>query len=209
MGSVQSSDVARAISGDGARRTPSEAVETLVANHRELLAFVQRRVGDRATAEDILQEAFVRGLPRVDELRQEESVLAWFYRVLRNGVIDHHRRRASASRTLERWAVELGLREEPVEEVRGALCRCIGSLASTLKDEYAEALRRIEVDGVAVKDFAQEAGISASHAGVRVFRARKALREQVLRACGTCAAHGCENCTCRQAAGGCAPPAEE
>lgn len=46
-----------------------------------------------------------------------------------------------------------------------------------------------EVRGEPVKDFAQSAGISTSNAGVRVFRAREALRKQVLKACGTCATH--------------------
>ena len=41
-----------------------------------------------------------------------------------------------------------------------------------------------------------EAGLTANNAGVRVFRAREALRRQVARACGTCAEHGCLDCTC-------------
>jgi RNA polymerase sigma-70 factor (ECF subfamily) len=69
-----------------------------------------------------------------------------------------------------------------------------------LKPEYADALRRIEVDGVAVKDYADTLGISASNADVRLFRAREALRRQVARACGTCADHGCLDCTCHAAA---------
>jgi RNA polymerase sigma-70 factor (ECF subfamily) len=52
------------------------------------------------------------------------------------------------------------------------------------------------VDGTAVKDYAAHAGISASNAGVRVFRAREALRKQVARVCGTCAEHGCLDCSC-------------
>jgi DNA-directed RNA polymerase specialized sigma24 family protein len=67
-----------------------------------------------------------------------------------------------------------------------------------LKPEYADALRRVELDGVAVKDFAEEAGITASNAGVRVFRARQALREQLRRCCGACAEHGCLDCSCRR-----------
>ena len=48
----------------------------------------------RETAEDILQEAFGRALTRVDTLRDDESAVAWFYRLLRNAVIDHYRRTA-------------------------------------------------------------------------------------------------------------------
>ena len=39
-------------------------VERLVGNHREFLGFLERRLGSRSEAEDILQEAFVRGYGR-------------------------------------------------------------------------------------------------------------------------------------------------
>jgi len=178
-------------------------VAVLVGNHREFLAFLQKRVGDRALAEDILQEAFVRGLDKLGALQSEESATAWFYRILRNSVIDHYRRRASAGRKLEAFAAELEQHVEAEGEVRGAVCRCVAELAGTLKPEYAEALRRVEVDGLAVKEYATEAGITSNSAGVRVFRAREALRRQVSRSCGSCAEHGCLDCTCEKSAGPC------
>src|SRR6185503_4827158 len=169
-------------------------IDQLVANHREFLAFVERRIGNRALAEEILQDAFVRSLDRGDEIR--DSVVGWFYRVLRNAVIDRQRRQAVADRRLDQFAAELESSSDGGEELAGVVCRCVGQLADTLKPEYAEALRRIEVEGVAVKDYADAAGISASNAGVRIFRAREALRKQVARSCGTCADHGCLDCSC-------------
>jgi RNA polymerase sigma factor (sigma-70 family) len=180
-----------------AEAPPSHDVVTaLVENHREFLAFLERRLGDRALAEDILQEAFVRGLDKLGTLESDESATAWFYRILRNAVIDHHRRRSAADKKLDAFAAELEQHVQPVADVRGAVCRCVGQLAGTLKAEYADALRRVEVDGVAVKDYAAEAGITSNNAAVRVFRAREALRKQVARSCGTCADHGCLDCTC-------------
>ena len=70
----------------------------LVESHRQFLAFLERRVGSRAAAEDILQDAFVRGLRRADTLRSEESAVAWFYRLLRNAIADHFRRRRREER---------------------------------------------------------------------------------------------------------------
>ena len=174
-----------------------EIVELLVANHREFLRYVERRVDSRATAEEILQDAFVRGLDRSDEIR--ESVVGWFYRVLRNAVIDHQRRKASADRRLEEFASELESSGADHEEAARVACACVARLADTLKPEYADALRRIEVENVPVKDYAEANGISASNAGVRIFRAREALRKQVARSCGTCAAHGCLDCSCEAA----------
>lgn len=80
--------------------------------------------------------------------------------------------------------------------MKNAVCACVGTLAETLKPEYADALRRIEVDGVTVQAYAAELGIEANNAGVRVHRAREALRRRVMASCGTCAEHGCVDCTC-------------
>lgn len=169
-------------------------IDQLVANHREFLRYVERRVGNRAIAEEILQEAFVRSLDRGAEI--QESVVGWFYRVLRNAVVDHQRRQAVANRRLDEFAAELETTGAGGQELANVVCACVGQLAETLKPEYADALRRIEIDQVPVKDYAESVGISASNAGVRIFRAREALRKQVARSCGTCAEHGCLDCTC-------------
>jgi RNA polymerase sigma-70 factor (ECF subfamily) len=171
---------------------------TLVANHRDFLAFVEKRVGNRATAEEILQDAFVRSMDKLDTVR--ETAIGWFYRVLRNAIIDFHRRNAAAERRHEAYAREEQLGGEDDEELQRVVCKCVAQLADTLKPEYAAALKRVEVDGLSVKDYAEEAGISSNNAGVRIFRAREALRKQVARSCGTCATHGCIDCTCDQTA---------
>jgi RNA polymerase sigma-70 factor (ECF subfamily) len=188
--------------------SPSErpapaVIAALVSNHRQFLGFLEKRVGDRALAEDLLQEAFVRGMDKVGSLRSDESAVAWFYRLLRNAVIDHRRRAGASERKLAAFGSELEVHAEPEPEVRGAICRCVTELAATLKPEYGEALQQVDVEGVAVKDYAASAGISANNAGVRVFRAREALRKQLARSCGTCAEHGCLDCTCQSSGGRC------
>ncbi|HYI10028.1 MAG TPA: sigma factor, partial [Thermoanaerobaculia bacterium] len=52
----------------------SESVtERLVGSHRQFLAFLERRLGDRALAEDILQDAFVKSLEKAESVRDDES----------------------------------------------------------------------------------------------------------------------------------------
>ena len=168
----------------------------LVDNHRQFLGFLERRVGDRALAEDILQDAFVKSIEKSQEVRDESSAIAWFYRLLRNAIIDHYRRSGTRSRALEGLARELEDAVEPPPDLHDAICGCVARLATTLKPEYEEAIRRIEMDGVSVQEFATETGISPNNASVRVFRAREALRKQVKVSCGTCADHGCLECAC-------------
>lgn len=186
--------------GSPENETSQEVVDQLVGSHREFLRYVERRVGNRALAEEIVQAAFVRTLERGDEIR--DSVVGWFYRVLRNAVVDYQRRQAVANRRLDEFAAELETTGDGGEELANVVCACVARLASTLKPEYADALQRIEIDQVPVKDFAEAVGISASNAGVRIFRAREALRKQIARSCGTCGEHGCLDCTCRAATGG-------
>jgi RNA polymerase sigma factor (sigma-70 family) len=172
--------------------------EDLVENHRKFLAFIEKRVGDRALAEDILQDAFVKSLEKQEEIRDDTSSVAWFYRLLRNAIIDQYRRRASRSKALESLAMELKDAVEPPPEIRGAICGCVTDVAATLKPAYAEAIRLVDVEGVPVQTFAQETGITPNNAAVRVFRAREALRKQVKATCGTCAEHGCLDCNCQR-----------
>lgn len=188
------------------QKPATEVVRVLVSNHRQFLSFLEKRVGSRAIAEDILQDAFVRSMSKLDTLRSDESAVAWFYRVLRNAVIDHRRRSGATERKLAAFSAEVEARSEPDIDTREEICRCVAELAQTLKREYATALQKIEVEGVALKDFADAAGISTNNAGVRVFRAREALRKQIALSCGTCADHGCLNCTCGPSPSGCGGP---
>ena len=181
--------------------TPSGSapVETLLENHRAFLRYLESRVGDRALAEDILQDAFAKVIARPEQAPADESVIPWFYRTLRNAAIDQFRRRGAANRAHEAFARELETHEAPTDDLEAEICACVSRLAATLKPEYAEALEAIEVAGTPVKTFAAQKGLSASNAGVRVFRAREALKKRVSESCGMCAEHGCLNCTCKPA----------
>lgn len=175
----------------------SEGLQVLVDNHRRFLTFLERRVGSREAAEDILQDAFVRGLDRADTVRDEEAIIPWFYRLLRNAVVDYYRRRGAEERALARAAsfadeVEPG----PDEALRNEVCACVSGLLETLKPEYARVIKRVDLEGTTVAAVARELGITANNAGVRLHRAHEALRRQLIQSCGTCVAHGCLDCDC-------------
>ena len=170
-------------------------LEALVGNHQRFLAFLERRVGSRETAEDILQDGFVRALERADSLRTEESAVAWFYRLLRNALVDYYRRRTTEDRALASVAME-PQEADGDAELRETICACVRDLVETLKPEYRDALRRVEMAGERVDAFARAAGITATNASVRLHRARETLRRRLLETCGTCVIHGCRDCEC-------------
>ncbi|MFY0525887.1 RNA polymerase sigma factor [Archangium gephyra] len=192
--------------GNGEGELSPAVVESLVGNHRRFLGFLERRVGSRAVAEEILQAAYVRTLEKGGDLEEGEGAVAWFYRLLRNALVDHYRRQGAEGRALEREAreaSELG----PDPELTQTVCACIHDLLPALKPEYAEMVRQVDLEGRGVPEVAREAGITANNAGVRLHRARQALKKQLERSCGTCASHGCLDCTCGEPGGGCKPSA--
>ncbi|RJS24225.1 RNA polymerase subunit sigma-70 [Corallococcus sp. H22C18031201] len=179
-----------------AQEDSGEVIRALVDNHRRFLSFLERRVGSRAIAEELLQAAFVKSLEKGGMLRDGEGAVAWFYRLLRNALVDHYRRQAAEGRALEREARDAQeASEDP--ELKVAVCACVGDLLSTLKPEYADIVRQVDLEERAVPEVAREVGITANNAGVRLHRARQALRKQLERSCGTCASHGCLDCACR------------
>lgn len=184
--------------------SPRAVLPVLVQNHRKFLGFLKSKVGSEATAEEILQAAFVKGIESVGALRSDESVVAWFYRVLRNAVIDHYRHQGAENRALAQFAAEMPEQvSEAKEELTGPVCHCIVELLATLKPEDGDLIQRVDLSDSPVVDVATEKGISAVNARVRLHRARQALRKRVEETCGTCATHGCLNCTCSVQAAGC------
>lgn len=167
------------------------ALESLAEERARYVAFVQKHTGSRAVAEDIVQQAFVKSLERGGEIRREESTVAWFYRMLRNAVIDHFRRSDASERALESWAHELERFESPSAETEAEICRCIVAGLHQLKPEYRQALEISDMESRPLADLALEAGISESNAAVRVHRARTALRKRIRDCCASCA-----DCTC-------------
>ena len=173
-------------------------LRVLTANHRRFLGFLERRVRRPDLAEELLQEAFVRGIARGRTLRDDESVVAWFYRLLRNVMIDHLRRESAEDRGRAAFAREeiAGAGSESDQELVDTICACVGSLVDTLKPDYAAAIRQVDLGGASLQSFATAANITRGNAAVRLFRARQALRLRVEQSCGTCAAHGCYQCEC-------------
>jgi RNA polymerase sigma-70 factor (ECF subfamily) len=177
----------------------AEAIAQLVRGHRDFLAFLERRVESRATAEDILQTAFARGLERGANV-PDEKVVAWFYRILRNAVIDYYRQRSTSVRAIDAFAREFTEVQESDAALRQEICRCVSGLLTTLKPEYRDALRVLDLEDGKLSDLARQSGITEENAAVRAHRARKALRRRVEQACGTCAEHGCFDCSCKPSA---------
>ena len=83
-----------------------EVVAHLLLGKARLLKFLETRLGNRADAEDILQQALLVLVAKGQSLRRGHSVVAWFHTVLRNLLVDAHRRRVARAKLAARLHAE-------------------------------------------------------------------------------------------------------
>lgn len=175
-------------------------LQDLLSRESDFRAFLRRRVSDDAMAEDLLQQSFMRAVQQEHRGEPPEQVVAWFYRILRNAVVDYYRARASDDKKTVAFLHELqasGDDKTPVlDEVRPSVCACLQRLLPGLRPAYADLLRRIDLEGEAPAAVAQDLGVTMNNLTVRLHRARLALRKSLEQTCGVCTKHGCLNCTC-------------
>lgn len=180
---------------------PGEAVSAaLAANQEALLRFLARRLGTREDAEDALQEVWLKLVRGKAALDPKANVQAWLWHVLRNAVADQYRRRAARRR------FEDALGREPVPtqadpELDAVVCDCLYGLLPTLKPEYTELLRRVDLSREPREEVARQLGLTPNNLAVRLHRARQALRKRLEQNCETCPTHGFRNCACSKARG--------
>ena len=172
-----------------------QPVEEILLNHRgKLLGFIQSRVPDPDLAEDVLQEGLLKALRAADDLRDEDRLLPWFYRILNHAIIDTFRKRSVETRYLDNYAREMDLEAQPEHEA--ALCECFRALLPSLKPDYAELIDQLELQPNDPGQIARQLNIQPNNLKVRRHRARQALRQRLEETCRTCAVHGCLDCTC-------------
>jgi RNA polymerase sigma factor (sigma-70 family) len=75
----------------------------LADHHAAFVGFVRSRTGDPELAEDIVQDSMLKALQTANAPADKEGVVTWFYRILRNAIIDTHRRRGVREKALESW----------------------------------------------------------------------------------------------------------
>jgi RNA polymerase sigma factor (sigma-70 family) len=175
---------------NGAMQRMDAAVEAaLTENRQDFLGFLTRQLGTPDMAEEVLQQFYLRAVSKVFHLRKRESILAWLYRLLRTVLADSARREAARRRQETAYARhQVLMQEEP--ELESTVCTCLDTLLPTLKPEYADILRRVDLLGEPRHTVAAALGLTVNNVTVRLHRARQAIKHALLLSCTTCPEHG-------------------
>jgi RNA polymerase sigma-70 factor (ECF subfamily) len=144
----------------------------------ELHGWLQRRLGNRSDADDMLQDLFLKCIRQQDRFCELENARAWLFEVARNALIDRLR--------LTREQVELPADlATVVEEVApvDSLAACLPRVLSELSAEDREAITLCDLEGMSQQAYAELKSISLPGAKSRIQRARKRMRAQLASAC--------------------------
>lgn len=167
----------------------------------EFLRFCRRRLSRLEDAEDALQDFCLKVIRAARKPDHHEKIDAWLGRILRNTLTDHYRRRAARRRAEAAYQREIENMRPEVDADQGRVpCCCLHEVLPTLRPEYAEILRRADLDEEPRERIAADLGLTTNNLGVRLHRARRALRKKLEDCCPTCRDGGFGDCSCRRGA---------
>ena len=143
----------------------------------ELLAprvftFLLRRTRDRAHAQDLLQETFLRMTRSRNRFARGTDVVLWAFAIARNLLIDEARKKREpidVQRANPEWPDALAGKRR--------LCDRVMEQVNRLPDAQRDAFVMLHFDELSIAQAAQLTGITRIAMKVRAHRARQALRE--------------------------------
>jgi RNA polymerase sigma-70 factor (ECF subfamily) len=148
-----------------------------------LLRYAQRMVGDLATAEDLVQEVFLRVYRARERYAPEARFSTWLYRIATNLALNELRRprRRTPHRSAEDEEAVLAEPAAGADDVAHA--RRVGRAAAAALEELPEtqraALCLAAVEGLSYAEVAEALEVTESAVKALVHRARSALAQRL------------------------------
>jgi RNA polymerase sigma factor (sigma-70 family) len=143
--------------------------------HAPILNYVHRMVGDRAAAEDLTQDTFIKAYNALPSTREDLAFKPWLYRIATNTAISTLRRRK-----IVQWIPFMPGHDHAGE---GSVEKSVGQrhdiqqVLDKLPKHYAAVLLLRHYQGLSLAETAAALDITENAAKLRLFRARKAFAE--------------------------------
>jgi len=155
--------------------------DTVTLVRDRLVAFAERRVADRADAEDLVHDVLLRVMAHPAP-PEGEALEHWLFAATRRALVDHYRRLAAAGRREQGYATDSSGDTPPTalevddDALRQALAGCVAPLLEQLPPPYAEAVRAVDLAGERQVDVAARTRTPLPTIKSRVQRGRVMLR---------------------------------
>jgi RNA polymerase sigma-70 factor (ECF subfamily) len=166
--------VARCLGGD------ADAFDVLVRRYyRAAFSVAFGVLGNRHDAEDVVQDAFVKALDRLEDCREPSKFVQWLMMIVRNRALSHRTYRKI--RETSELIPEIAEAEDSplVDAARSELADTLQSALATLNEVQREVVLLHDLDGWTHKDIAEALEITEVRSRQHLFVARKLLRERL------------------------------
>lgn len=153
-----------------------------------IFRFIYFKVSDRELAQDFAAETFLKAWEYINTEKKIDNLNALLYRIARNLVIDHYRRKSTQEISLDQTMIELELAGGDIASATD-IAQEVGykleveqllEVLRELKDEYEEVLLLRYVEGFDISEIAHISQKKQGAVRVLLYRAHKAL-EKLLR----------------------------
>jgi RNA polymerase sigma-70 factor, ECF subfamily len=139
----------------------------------ELKEFVYKRVKDKALAEDIVHDVFLKVQSKIHQVKEVEKIFGWIYQITRNTITDHYRKQSKSVNPKDLdW-------ESSPPNYNDCVSNAIKELIATLPDKYRIPLEMSELQSMSQLEVAEKLNLNYATAKARVQRARKMLKEKM------------------------------
>lgn len=159
-----------------------DAFRELVEQYQgAVYGLLSRTVADRALAEDLAQETFLRVHRGLPFFRGEARLSTWIYRIVANLVAEQHSRGRLAAESLDETYEDGTLRREPGApdgafadlELRDAMEKAIAHLPA----QYRLVVSAYYLEGLKYEELSEALGLPLGTVKTHLHRAKRMLRE--------------------------------
>jgi len=162
--------------GRGDQRAYRELVDRYLT---AITRFALRTLGDRAEAEEVAQETFLRLWTSAADFEPHAQPKTWLYRIARNQCIDRIRKRRAHGEEVELQEREAGEDRPSSLLLRKQIAAQVGDALATLPERQREAITLVHYEGLSGAEACEVLSVSADALESLLARGRRALREQL------------------------------
>ena len=137
-----------------------------------------RYAKNRMSAEDIMQEGFIRIFRYMDKYSGKGSFEGWMRRIMVNNAINYYKKNLSSARESE-FQDYMGGKSQEADAVSAMSYQELLKMLQDLPDGYRTVFNMYVIEGYSHKDIAEELGISENTSKSQLSRARSNLKEQI------------------------------
>lgn len=154
--------------------------QAFARTRQRLHAYLRRRLADPGSADDLLQEVFVKALTAQQRGTPIRNLDAWLYTTTRSVLADHYRRKAVVTEPLHEALTQPA---DDDEQAQQQLAECMLPLIEQLPALYRETLLQVDIRHRRMRELAAQDGVSVSAIKSRAARGRRLLKETLLACC--------------------------